>query len=93
MANTFPCTGWRLWLVAVAALAGAGAAQAQPNTGSAPWCVVMSDQGGWLDCAYHSLAQCMRAASGVSNVCTANAWSMPEPPGRRSGPRPARPRW
>lgn len=65
---------------AVAALAGligivaAGTASAQPITGRGPWCVVMSQFGGTLDCAYYSFEQCQATASGVSNACTRNPW-------------------
>jgi len=74
----------RAGLLALAATIGmtAGAAQAQPAIGHGPWCVVMSSQGGWLDCAYYSLEQCMATASGLSNGCTLNSWYEPEPPRR-----------
>ena len=86
--------GQSLCVFALAAVVmSVNAAQAQPNVGNAPWCVVMNAQGGWLDCAYHTHAQCMAAASGVSNQCTVNYWSVPERPGPRPHPRPPRPWW
>jgi uncharacterized protein DUF3551 len=68
--------GAGLWLAA-ALLAGAtmvaDVASAQPINGRARWCVTFP-QGGTYDCAYHSLEQCMAAASGVSNQCSLNPW-------------------
>lgn len=49
------------------------AASAQPINGRARWCATFP-QGGGYDCAYHSLKQCMAAASGVSNQCSLNPW-------------------
>ncbi len=80
------------WL-ALALLAGltvdGGVASAQPAMGRAPWCVVRSDLGGFLQCSYHSFGQCSVNARGVSNQCTPNPWyegpSRPRP--RRSEPR------
>ncbi len=70
--------------LAMAALP-ATTAPAQPINGSARWCVTMSHFGGTLDCAYHSLEQCMATASGVSNQCSLNPWyeGGPEPRRRR----------
>lgn len=51
----------------------ADVASAQPINGRAPWCATFP-QGGTYDCAYHSLQQCMAAASGVSNQCSRNPW-------------------
>jgi hypothetical protein len=67
----------RLALCAAVTVAGmmmAGdVASAQPINGRAPWCATFP-QGGTYDCAYHSLQQCMAAASGVSNQCSRNPW-------------------
>jgi hypothetical protein len=85
--------GGSLILAALATLAtltlGAGSASAQPAMGRAPWCVVRSDIGGMLQCSYHSFQQCMFAAQGVSNQCTANPWyeGPSRPRSRRSDPR------
>jgi hypothetical protein len=76
-----------LFILAAAAAMVAGPAQAQPTIGHAPWCVVMGSQGGWLDCAYYTLEQCMATASGVSNGCTRNSWYVPEPPPPRARKR------
>lgn len=51
----------------------ADVASAQPINGRARWCMTWP-QGGTYDCAYHSLEQCMAAASGVSNQCSLNPW-------------------
>ncbi len=84
----------RLWTAAaLAMLAGtialADAASAQPINGRGRWCMNFSMYGGTLDCAYHSLEQCMASAAGVSNQCTVNPWyaGPPEPAPRRRDPR------
>lgn len=64
---------------------------AQPINGNAPWCVNLSQYGGTLDCAYHSLEQCMASALGVSNQCSLNPWYV-GPPDPRARPRPRDPR-
>ena len=51
----------------------ADVASAQPINGRARWCMTWP-QGGTYDCAYHSLEQCMAAASGVSNQCSLKPW-------------------
>ena len=65
-------------VLALVLLAGAtmaaDVASAQPVNGRAPWCVNVGLHGGTLDCAYHSLEQCMASASGVSNQCSLNPW-------------------
>ncbi|MPZ41569.1 MAG: DUF3551 domain-containing protein [Rhizobiales bacterium] len=73
--------------IVVGATMAAGDASAQPINGDAPWCATFSQYGGTLDCAYHSLGQCMATASGVSNQCSRNPWYV-ERPGYRYRPRP-----
>jgi hypothetical protein len=72
-----PTRRFRVALCAAVALAGMmvfrQVASAQPINGRAPWCATFP-QGGTYDCAYHSLQQCMAAASGVSNQCSRNPW-------------------
>jgi hypothetical protein len=75
MSARFPL---RVRLAASAAMIFAGmmigdVASAQPINGRARWCATFP-QGGTYDCAYHSLQQCMAAASGVSNQCSRNPW-------------------
>jgi Protein of unknown function (DUF3551) len=76
-----------IWPAALMMLVGAttiaGVASAQPINGRARWCVTLSHFGGTLDCAYHSLEQCMASALGVSNQCSLNSWYVERP-----GPRP-----
>jgi hypothetical protein len=65
-------------------------AQAQPNAqmGREAWCVDMGNLGGYLECYYHTYAQCAAAARGVTNVCQANSFYVPRPPQRqRRDPR------
>ena len=63
-------------------------ASAQPLNGRARWCVNIPQFGGTLDCAYHSLEQCMVSARGVSNQCSLNPWyeERPVPRQRRRDP-------
>ena len=84
----------RFWTAgALATLAGtiamADAASAQPINGRGRWCMTFSMYGGTLDCAYHSLEQCMASAAGVSNQCSLNPWyaGPPEPRPRRRDQR------
>jgi len=70
----------------------AGVASAQPINGRARWCGTFSQYGGTLDCAYHTLEQCMAGASGVSNQCSLNPWYVERDDPRRR-PRPRRNFW
>jgi hypothetical protein len=79
-------SGGLVGLVLVGGVLIADTASAQPINGRARWCITMSQYGGTLDCAYHSLEQCMAAASGVSNQCSLNPWFV-EPSDRRTVPR------
>jgi hypothetical protein len=49
------------------------AASAQPINGRARWCALFPI-GGSMDCAYHTLEQCMAASAGVNNGCSLNPW-------------------
>jgi hypothetical protein len=76
-------------VVLVGATTIADVASAQPINGRARWCVTLSHFGGTLDCAYHSLEQCMASALGVSNQCSLNPWFVerPGPRARKRDPR------
>lgn len=63
----------------VAATMVADLASAQPINGRGRWCGTFSQYGGTLDCAYHTLEQCMAGASGVSNQCSLNPWYVERP--------------
>jgi hypothetical protein len=55
-------------------------AQAQNGqVGRAAWCIDMGNLGGYLECNYHTYEQCAAAARGVTNVCLANSFYVPQP--------------
>jgi hypothetical protein len=64
----------------------AGTAGARPP---APWCANLGGRDGGWDCSYHSFAQCMATARGLSGNCQPNPWALaaPNPPPPRRARR------
>ena len=79
---------WPALVMLIGAVVAADVASAQPINGRGRWCATFP-QGGTYDCAYHTLEQCMAAASGMSNQCSLNPWYVerPDPQPRSRDPR------
>jgi hypothetical protein len=84
------CKTWACIALAIAGFVGlamdAGIASAQPIIGRSRWCVTLP-HGGFYQCSYHSLEQCMLYARGVSNECSLNSWYEEPPPRPRKRDR------